>query len=57
MRLITSYELANKHSQELRSLYALTFNTLVQSNAACIQRSNALASLENICRVMHQCEK
>ncbi len=52
MHIITSYQLANKNTPELRALYAATFNALVQSNAACIQRSNILASLENISRAM-----
>ena len=52
MKLITQFELANKNIPELRAIYAATHNALIRSNAACIQRSNILASLENISRAM-----
>jgi hypothetical protein len=56
MRLITNFELANKSKSELQSLYAVSFNALVQSNAQCTLRAHALASLENICKAMCQCD-
>jgi hypothetical protein len=57
MRLITNFELASKSKNELQALYAASFNALVQSNAQCILRAHALASLENITRAMCHCDR
>ena len=48
MRLITKFELAAKHTHELRCLHKEVFNALVRSEARSLERVNALVSLENI---------
>ena len=50
MKLITQYDLASKNESELRGLYRIAFNALVQSIPESPERRNALASLENISR-------
>lgn len=54
MKLITRYDLASKSVRELRVLYSIVFNALVQSASGSGQRRNALASLENISRELNQ---
>lgn len=54
MKLITRYDLASKREDELRDLYRKVFNDLVQSTRESAGRRNALASLENISRELHQ---
>ena len=54
MKLITRYNLASKSEGELRGLYRMAFNALVQSTPESAQRRNALASLENISREINQ---
>ena len=48
MRLITRYELATKTKAELYALYQDAFNAMAQSKPNTLERTNALASLENI---------
>ncbi len=47
-KLITRSELSRYSLSELRGIYRLTFNQLVQSSSETHQRRNALGSLENI---------
>lgn len=54
MKLITRYELASKSVLELRGLYRMVFNALVQSVPESSERRNTLASLENISRELNQ---
>ena len=54
MKLITRYDLASKGECELRGLYRMTFNALVQSAPESAERRNALASLENISREINK---
>jgi len=53
MKLITTFELAAKNKTELQALYKEVFNDLAQSSINTPERSNALASLENIEREIH----
>lgn len=48
MRLITSFELAAKNTNELYGLHRKVFNELAKSEPHTLERVNALASLENI---------
>ena len=48
MRLITRFELAAKSKTELHAIYREVFNHLAQSEPNTLERTNALASLENI---------
>ena len=50
MRLITRFELAAKNKNELHILLRESFNELTKSNSNTPQRTNALASIENIQR-------
>lgn len=54
MKLITRHELASQSICELRGLYRMVFNALVQSTPGSANRRNALASLENISRELNQ---
>jgi hypothetical protein len=48
MKLITRFELAARSTSELRGLLRQTFDALAGSAPQSADRSNALASLENI---------
>jgi hypothetical protein len=48
MKLITQAELSNRTEEELRFLFGIVNQTLIRSRAGSFNRSNALASLENI---------
>lgn len=48
MSLITRFELAKLSEPELRGLHRELFNALVQSDPDSAERTNALASIENI---------
>ncbi len=48
MKLITRFELAAKHENELHALLREAFNDLARSEPDTHQRRVALASLENI---------
>ena len=50
MRLITSFELSNKHENELSALFSGISRMLVMTEEGTPERRNALASLENINR-------
>ena len=50
MKLLTRFELAAKNKNELHVLLRQSFNELVKSNPNTHQRTNALASIENIQR-------
>lgn len=50
MKLYTRFELAAKNKNELHVLLRKSFNELVKSNPHTHQRTNALASIENIKR-------
>lgn len=54
MKLITRYDLASKSVFELRGIYRMVFNALVQSTPDSGERRNALASLENISREINE---
>ncbi len=53
MKLITSVELSNKTETELRGLFGMVSKALVQTERDTPERRNALASLENINRVLN----
>jgi len=53
MKLITIFELASRNEAELHSLYRAVFNELAKSKPDTPERRNALASLENIRRVIN----
>jgi len=48
MKLITRFELASKNKQELHALYRDLFNKLAGATLKSHERTNALASLQNI---------
>ena len=48
MKLLTKFELAAKNKTELDALLRQSFNELAKSNPNTPQRTNALASIENI---------
>ncbi len=48
MKLITRYELNSKDLYELRGLIRQCFNQLIRSKKYTLERTNALASIENI---------
>ncbi|MEM7017161.1 MAG: hypothetical protein AAF512_07440 [Pseudomonadota bacterium] len=48
MKLITRFELAAKHENELYALLREVFNALARSEPDSHKRRNALASIENI---------
>ncbi len=50
MKLLTRFELAAKNKTELHALLRQSFNELAKSNPNTHQRTNALASIENIQR-------
>ncbi len=50
MRLITKFEMAAKNESELHGLLRNAFNELAKSDPDSIERTNALASIENIQR-------
>ena len=50
MKLITRFELAAKSENELYALLREVFNELARSEPDSFERSNVLASLENIQR-------
>jgi len=50
MKLLTRFELAVKNKNELHGLLRHSFNELAKSNPYTPQRTNALASIENIQR-------
>ncbi len=50
MRLVTRFGLAAKNESELHGLLRNAFNELARSKPHTIQRTNALASIENIQR-------
>ena len=50
MKLITRFKLAAKNVSELRLLHKEVFNRLVRSDPLTMERTNAMASLENIKR-------
>lgn len=52
MKLITRFKLAAYNKEELQGLYRKTFNDLTISTPNTIERTNSLASLENIQREM-----
>lgn len=50
MKLISKFQLAALSKAELHGLYRQVFSALIQSEAYSQERTNALASLENISR-------
>jgi len=48
MRLVTKFELAAKSTHQLHGLHKEVFIELIKSEANTLQRTNALASLQNI---------
>ena len=50
MKLLTRFELAARNKTELHGLLRNSFNELAKSNPNTHQRTNALASIENIQR-------
>ncbi|MGH1375802.1 MAG: hypothetical protein ACRBCK_05575 [Alphaproteobacteria bacterium] len=50
MKVITRYELEAMTNADLYGLLRESLNTLAKSNPNCHQRTNALASIENIQR-------
>lgn len=52
MKLITIFELATKSESELRVLYREVFNAAMRGDRESLEHQNALASLENIRRVI-----
>ena len=48
MKLITKFELAARHENELHALLREAFNELARSEPDTYSRRNALASIENI---------
>jgi hypothetical protein len=50
MKLITRYALAAMETTELQALYRKVARTLACTKPDTLERTNALASLENICR-------
>lgn len=48
MKLVTRFELAAKSETELRGLLRKAFNELAKSDLGTHERSNSLASIENI---------
>ena len=53
MKLITSVELSKRTETELRGLFAMVSKDLIQTKRDTWERRNALASLENINRVLN----
>ncbi|MFZ6047396.1 hypothetical protein ACFW0H_14920 [Pseudomonas sp. CR3202] len=53
MKLLTIFELAAKPESELRALYREVFNASARSDQPREDYRNALASLENIRRVLN----
>ncbi len=53
MKLITSVELSKRTETELRGLFAMVSKDLIQTDRDTWERRNALASLENINRVLN----
>ena len=47
MRLVTKFELAAKSTYQLHGLHKEVFIELIKSNPRTLQRTNALASLQN----------
>ncbi len=54
MKVITRFELETMTNADLYGLLRDSFNTLAQSNPNSHQRTNALASIENIQREIAQ---
>lgn len=52
MRLITEFELATKTKTELQFMLRFAFDTAVRNEGGSAERRNALASMENIHRVL-----
>lgn len=50
MRLVTRFEMAAKNKNELHGLLRNAFNELARSKPHTMERTNALASIENIQR-------
>ena len=50
MRLITRFEMAEKNESELHGLLRNAFNELARSEPYTMERTNALASIDNIQR-------
>jgi len=50
MKLLTIFELATRSDNELHGFLRNAFNELAQSDTSTIERTNALASIENIQR-------
>lgn len=50
MRLVTRFEMATKNENELHGLLRNAFNELARSEPNTMERTNALASIENIQR-------
>ena len=50
MKLITRFEMAAKNESELHGLLRNAFNELARSEPYTMERTNALASVENIRR-------
>lgn len=48
MRLVTKFEIAAKSTYQLHGLHKEVFIELIKSNTNTLQRTNALASLQNI---------
>ncbi len=48
MKLTTRFELGSRSTNELKGLYRIIFNELVQSRSESNERRSCLASLENI---------
>ncbi len=54
MKLITRSHLKRYSKHQLRALFKLTYDELIQSDQDSYERRNALASLENIQREIAQ---
>lgn len=48
MKIITQFELSDRSEGELRFLFGIVNQTLARSGVGTLERTNALASLENI---------
>lgn len=48
MKLVTRFELATKSTNELKVLYREVFNRIAGFQSNSMERTNALASLQNI---------
>lgn len=48
MKLVTRFEAASRSTTELHALYREAFNSFARASDGSLERSNALASMQNI---------